>query len=313
MVLLLVIAASGCKAEPATNEKIREEKVAAEDFPREIVDFVSYQGNPLFAGTGKDTWDSKIRERGFILREADTYHLWYTGYNDDRSETKYLGYATSPDGFKWTRHPDNPVFDRSWVEDVYVVRHGGNYYMFAEGRHDIAHMLTSTDRVHWRDHGKLDIRYKTGEPLTPGPYGTPTVWLEGDTWYLFYERDDLGVWLAASTDRQVWTNVQDDPVLVPGPQSYDGKLIALDHIIRYKGRYYAYYHGIGPGVGGQEWGSWTSSVAVSTDLIHWKKYAKNPIVFGNSPILVHDGLQYRLYTVHPEVSVYFPRDFQVKK
>ena len=47
-----------------------------------MVDFVPYEGNPVFAGTGTDTWDRVIRERGFILREGNTYHMWDTGYAD---------------------------------------------------------------------------------------------------------------------------------------------------------------------------------------------------------------------------------------
>ena len=47
----------------------------------------------------------------------------------------------------------------------------------------------------------------------------------------------------------------------------------------------------------------------SDDLIHWIKYPKNPIVQGDhsSPITVFDGKQYRLYTMHDEVYVYFPK------
>jgi hypothetical protein len=101
---------------------------AAEQFPSEIVDFVPHQGNPVFAGTGQDTWDRRIRERGCTLREDNSYHLWYTGYNPDRSGTKYLGYATSPDGLTWTRHTGNPIFHQSWLEDMCVLKHGDTYY-----------------------------------------------------------------------------------------------------------------------------------------------------------------------------------------
>jgi hypothetical protein len=283
-----------------------ERLLSEEQFPSEIVDFVPHKENPLFAGTGRDTWDRRIRERGYILREGNTYHLWYTGYNQDRSGTKYLGYATSPDGLDWTRHADNPVFDQSWVEDMCVLKHGDTYYMFAEGRHDIAHMLTSKDRVHWRDHGSLDVRYTTGKPLSPGPYGTPTVWIEDRKWYLFYERGDRGIWAATSTDRVVWTNVRDDPVIRTGPEPYDRHAVALNQIVKYRGGYYAYYHANAD----PKWrGNWTTNAAVSTDLIHWKKYPKNPIIRtdNSSGILVHDGRQYRLYTMHPDVRVYFPR------
>ena len=125
----------------------------AAEFPPELVDFVPYAGNPVFTGTGADTWDRNIRERGFILREDGTYHLWYTGYDERRADAMALGYATSPDGLHWTRWPANPIYSRGWVEDMQVVKHGDTYYMFAEGRNDIAHLLTSQDRVHWQERG----------------------------------------------------------------------------------------------------------------------------------------------------------------
>lgn len=171
-------------------------------FPEELVTFKTYAGNPVFAGSGTDTWDKHIRERGFILRQEDGYKLWYTGYNPDSSATTFLGLAISEDGIRWTRYPNNPIFKESWVEDVFVVIHAGRYYMFAEGASDIAHFLTSPDGIHWQDKGDLDIRQTDGLPVR-GPYGTPTVWLEKGNWYLFYERDDRGIWLAVSRDGEV--------------------------------------------------------------------------------------------------------------
>ncbi len=279
-------------------------------FPPELVDFVPYAQNPVFTGTGKDTWDKMIRERGYILKEGDSWKMWYTGYNYDRSKTMHLGYATSNDGIHWERYSENPIFDEYWTEDVFVVRHKGTYYMVAEGVDDVAHMLTSSDGIHWQRQGDLDIRKVNGEPIGPGAYGTPTLWIEDDIWYLFYEREDLGIWLATSADHKVWTNVQDDPVIEIGPGAYDAKGVALNQIIKYHGRYYGYYHGTPD----EDWASWNSNVAVSDDLIHWEKYDKNPIVETDSntnnyssPILVQDGGQYRLYTMHDKVRLYFPR------
>jgi len=278
-------------------------KKEVNEFPPELVDFTPLKDNPLFSGTGQETWDKYIRERGYILIDEDIYKMWYTGYKDDTSAI-YLGYATSEDGIKWNRYQQNPIFSDTWTEDVFVIKHNDKFIMAAEGWNDIAHLMFSDDGIHWSDQGSMDVRQTNGEKIDPGPYGTPTLWYENETWYLFYERVDLGIWLAKSDDLKVWQNVQDEPVINIGPDKYDRYQVALNQIIKYHGKYYAYYHASG------DWdhATWSSNVAVSDDLINWRKYKNNPIVKGDysSPILVHDGTQYRLYTMHPDVRVYFP-------
>jgi beta-1,2-mannobiose phosphorylase / 1,2-beta-oligomannan phosphorylase len=285
------------------NNLVNKSQNNSSDFPPEITEFTPYENNPIFSGTGLDTWDNKIRERGYILREDNIFHLWYTGYNDDRSNQKYLGYATSEDGIVWKRSSNTPIFDNGWVEDVFVIKHGEIYYLFAEGENDISHMLTSTDRINWQDQGSLDIRKEDNSSVV-GPYGTPTVWIENDIWYLFYEKNDEGVWLATSTDLIIWKNVQDEPVLNKGPEQYDQYAVALDQVIKYNGKYYGYYHGNAS----MPWRDWSTNIAVSTDLIHWDKYVDNPILLDNksSGTLVWDGKQYRLYSAHPSVHLHFP-------
>ena len=302
----LALLAAAAAALAAGARAAGPEPPAAHAFPRELVDWEAYPGNPLFAATGQDTWDHEIRERGFILREDGLFKLWYTGYDSRKSETKSLGYATSPDGLRFTRDPRNPIFSGVWTEDVCVVRHGARYFMFAEGKDDIAHQLTSPDGLRFTELGSLDIRTRKGGPLSPGPYGTPTVWVEGGTWYLYYERDDKGVWLATSRDRRTWTNVQDEPVLALGPDEYDRAAIALDQVVRYKGRYYGVYHANAD----PKWqGPWTTCLAVSDDLVRWRKYEGNPVIRSDdsSGILVDDGARLRLYTMHPAVKLWLPR------
>jgi len=273
------------------------------EFPDELVHFVPYRKNPVFFGTDTTTWDRHIRERGWILNEDGEYHMWYTGYIKEDSE-KHLGYATSKDGLIWTRYPSNPIYASGWVEDVCVIKSGGTYYMFSEGRGDTAHLLTSTDRIHWAEQGNLDIRMMNGTPISPGPFGTPAVWKENDTWYLFYERNDLGIWLAVSKGLKVWTNVQDQPVIAMGPDAYDQFAVAMDQIIQYKGSYYGYYHASAY----KDWREWSTNIAVSKDLVHWKKYPGNPVLKENksSAIAVFDGKVHRLYAMHDKVTVHFP-------
>ena len=178
-----------------------------------------------------------------------------------------LGLATSSDGMQWTRHPGNPLIADLWVEDMMIVRHEGTLFMFAEGRDDQAQLLKSVDGLSWERVGQLDVRLANGQPIEAGPYGTPVGHFENGVWYLFYERRDAGVWLATSSDMRVWKNVQDEPVLVPGPEAHEQDLIAMNQLVKHEGRYYAFYHGSKKGSG-----LWSSNVAVSDDLKSWRKF-----------------------------------------
>ncbi|MEW4567404.1 glycosylase [Tautonia sp. JC769] len=278
----------------------QEAQVEAQGFPGWLVDWEPVEVNPVFEGAGGEAWDAKIRERGWIRREDDgLYRLWYTGYNEDRSPNRFLGHATSPDGMTWTRDPRNPINTEHWIEDMFVLRQGDLYYMFAEGKDDVAHLLVSRDGIDWTRQGPLDVRLTDGEPIPPGPYGTPTVLVKDGIWHLFYERGDQGVWLAKSTDLRVWTNVQDDPVIPLGPEPYDQTAVALNQIIEVDGVYYGIYHANAH----RPWRDWTTCLARSTDLIHWEKFAGNPIIADNrsSGIFVEEPDGWVLYTMHPDV------------
>jgi hypothetical protein len=286
-----------------------EARRATGEFPPELVDWMPHRGNPVFTAKRAGDWAVKIRERGWILRENGVYHLWFTGYDGTREGIKQLGYATSTDGLRWTPSAKNPLCRDHWIEDMMVLKSGDTYYMFAEGAdNNHAEMWTSKDRVEWKRKGALDVRLADGKGRPGEPCGTPTIWRENDTWYLFYERLDLGVWLATTKDPHslVWINVQDTPVLVPGPGRYDKQLIAVDQIIKHRGTYFTYYHASGDEKPPR---TWNTSVARSTDLIHWQKFAGNPIVDDKSSgMVVPVGRGLRLYTMHDQIDVFDPDD-----
>tara|TARA_R110002072_G_scaffold271038_2_gene430986 strand:- start:113688 stop:114623 length:936 start_codon:yes stop_codon:yes gene_type:complete len=282
---------------------------ADELFPKELTNFAPVAANPVFTAQGEGHWDVKIRERGWILFDQSAaagtpaWRMWYTGYDGTREGQKKLGLATSDDGVKWTPHPENPVYAETWVEDMMIVPRDGTLYMFAEGKNDQAHLLKSTDGVAWQRVGPLDVRKADGEPIEPGPYGTPTAYHEDGVWNLFYERRDAGIWLATSRDMKVWTNISDAPVMVPGPDEFDLDLIAMNQVFKYKGRYYASIHGSKAGSK-----LWANGIAVSDDLRNWKKYPRNPLrpISENksSGLFIHDGKQFRFYTMHDEVHLH---------
>jgi beta-1,2-mannobiose phosphorylase / 1,2-beta-oligomannan phosphorylase len=281
------------------------ESLSAQDLPAEFRNFKSAADAPVFTSS-PGNWDALIRERGWILKSGATYRLWYTGYNPDRQPpSMMLGYATSADGITWTRHAQNPVVDDVWIEDMMIVPHRGMLYMFAEGAGDQSQLLRSSDGIVWQRVGTLDVRTTDGKKIPPGPFGTPTALFEDGTWYLFYERRDQGIWLATSKDMNVWTNVSDDPLIIPGPDEYDRLMIAMNQVIKYEGRYYAVLHGTGSPTKPRDWCTY---MAVSDDLRVWNKCSGGPLLpvkdNKSSGQLVYDGRQFRLYTMHARIDLH---------
>jgi beta-1,2-mannobiose phosphorylase / 1,2-beta-oligomannan phosphorylase len=306
LIALLACAAPHVAAQPALLDAPPRAAVTM-DFPRELVHWTRAPDSPVFTAAGDGHWDKHIRERGWILRHRGGYQLWYTGYDGTYAGIKQLGYAASQDGIHWTRSPSNPLVPGQWVEDMMIVPYDDGYAMFAEGGHegDNTSLLTSPDGVDWTMQGVVTIRTAGSGENIELPYGTPTAWLEDGVWHLFYERGDLGVWLATTEDllSREFTNVQDEPVLELGASGYDCTQIALDQIIRHEGVYYAIYHACGAG----EPRVWNTSIARSDDLVHWEKYAGNPIVdVKSSGQLVPDGSGHRLYTMHAEIDLFMP-------
>ena len=286
-------------------------QATSEDFPPELTRFRSHTANPVFTAAGEGTWEQRIRERGWILRENGHYKMWYTGYDGTREGQKKLGLATSRDGVRWTRRTDQPIYDKHWVEDMMVVRRNGEYFMFAEGAGDRAQLLRSDDGVQWRRVGVLDVRQSNGKPISEGPYGTPTALFREGQWLLFYERRDAGVWLAASRDMKVWTNVSDEPVLSPGDGEHERVAIALNQVVEHNGVFYAMYHGAGdPEADGKR--LWSTCIAKSRDLKHWTKFAGNPLLpkreNKSSGLLIPapDRRSLWLYTMHDQVCLHRP-------
>jgi predicted GH43/DUF377 family glycosyl hydrolase len=74
--------------------------------------------------------------------KGKVYRMWYSG--GEQYEPDAIGYATSTDGVKWTKHDKNPIFrpesKNAWEKDrvtgCQVVRHGDWHLMFYIGFRD---------------------------------------------------------------------------------------------------------------------------------------------------------------------------------
>jgi predicted GH43/DUF377 family glycosyl hydrolase len=136
--------------------------------------------------------------------ERKLYRLWYSG--GEQHEPNAIGYATSPDGLRWTRHADNPIFrpepKNSWekarVTACQVVRQGDWFLIFYIGFADIDHaqigLARSRDGITgWQRHPANPIvRPGKGQWDADAVY-KPFALLDGSRWLLWYNGRRGGV------------------------------------------------------------------------------------------------------------------------
>lgn len=235
-------------------------------------------------------WDTNHREIGNVLYEPSDpnpdlrYKAWYTGYQGDTyiQNQVYVGWYTSPDGVHWTNR--GQISNLS-LEDPYVVRNDGIYYLFAENKDEwnpnrvVGNIkrLHSTDLVHWVDDGNVLSAQTGGTPNNwqSQDVASPIVWVEAGHWYMLYEARGSGnagaIGLAHSTDGFLWTK-ETSPVLFPtGDGTWDSSSIVPDDLVKVGNTYYVYYHANGP----LQIGTWMG-VATSADLHNWTRSPQNP-------------------------------------
>jgi predicted GH43/DUF377 family glycosyl hydrolase len=65
------------------------------------------ESDPVLQPGPPDSWDSAIVWECAVHKVAGGWEMFYTGSNQQRIQ---IGYATSSDGFHWTKHRENPIF-----------------------------------------------------------------------------------------------------------------------------------------------------------------------------------------------------------
>jgi hypothetical protein len=183
------------------------------------------------------------------------------------------------------------VFADRWVEDVCVVKVGGQYYLYGEDETEnrtVIHLLTSSDGVKWASRGTV-LGRTAGRNWEGGWVGTPLVWKEPTRWYMLYEGGPPGkIGLATSADGIHWQQYQGDPVLDSGAKgAWDDRVVGPSSTLQRNGRYFLFYIACGA--------EFHDGLATSTDLIHWSRYPGNPLVGDKSAVIVDTPGRYLLY------------------
>ncbi len=195
------------------------------------VSWSRYGGNPILP-LNPTGWDETIGNP-YVIKEESLYRMWFAG--NSVLGTIQIGYATSPDGIQWTKHPTNPVLrpyagacDQGSISSPVVLREDSGYtlwYSAQEG--DFIYRMgraTSPDGVNWSKDPSNPI-LSPELPWEESRVHPVSVVRTTEVYELFYTAgfNTYHVGRAVSSDGVTWTRTPTYPVLSPGPfETWDG-------------------------------------------------------------------------------------------
>lgn len=281
-----------------------------------------YPGNPVIRGT-PGAWDSPNMGTPHVIKDGDTYKMWYTGNSGVTLGRTYvsIGYATSADGIHWTKHPD-PVIrtgadvdpNLEYVHSPYVLKDGDTLRMWYATAYntpqwkEYIEYATSLDGINWT---KPVERPAIDPGLDPNWNISPVVKKIDGTYRMWYTHGygnnpyPAATHFAMSNDGIHWR--EDDlynPVLPANKnRSWDDIGLAIHGIIEVDNAYYAIYgawgnEGVGLPVGLAKYEPTT--VPVGNVSGTWTKDGSPYLVEGT--ITVPDG---QTLALEPGVTVEF--------
>lgn len=258
-------------------------------------------------GTGA-VWDSFFRDPGAVVYHDGQFHMFYNGI-DGFPRPVGVGYATSPDGIKWTIQAQEPVFslvashtglyngpnlfvtsalvedDGTWVLYYYNIQ-GGEF----EGKQTIGRATAPAPTGPWVP----DLN----PVLNLGPSGawdsrqvtSPNV-IKTETGYVMYY-EGLGqkamIGMATSSDGVNWVKYDDpttteplfaesDPVLKPEEGAWDSRRTLDPNVVQTEAGWVMVYTSTG---GAKKFSAapFEFGYATSPDGVIWTKGAENPIL-----------------------------------
>jgi len=245
--------------------------------------WVKDPNNPILSPT-PGAWDAFDIRLPRVLYDGTTFRMWYIGYRSEQSGAS-IGYATSPDGVKWTKYPD-PVLQPgpSGAWDTYtvtlgsVVWNGSLYLMWYRGRGPVAEkgavgLATSPDGISWTKYAgnpvmKGSTQYDISYPYVIKVDGTYKMWYcEGST-------EGYRMHYASSVDGIKWTKYS-SAVLTPSSdtKAWDAGSVYSPTVVYDGSTYWMWYSAADESVK-----IWLIGYATSGDGISWTKYSGNPIL-----------------------------------
>lgn len=251
--------------------------VGSEAVDSPVCSFTKHPNNPVLTAGPDGSWDDDSVWSPVVVKEADTFKMWYRGYDGSVGR---IGLATSADGVDWIKHPSNPLLSpgEAWESNGIfpgsVISDTGTYKLWytgydADGVGQIGY-ATSPDGVVWTKYG--------GNPVfSVGPSGSwddevirgPSVIVDGPTYHMWYAGVDgmaARIGHATSSDGNSWTRDLANPVLDLGPPgAWDWLNVYSPDVVKVGGEYQLWYSA------STLPSSWSSGYATSVDGKNWKR------------------------------------------
>jgi predicted GH43/DUF377 family glycosyl hydrolase len=272
--------------------------------------FHFYENNPVLQHSSNPKWDSLYIDPGAMVYHDSMFHMFFNGINGFPAPVG-VGYATSPDGYHWTRQVSEPVLSATSLKDTHL--HGTNLFVTSvvvesDGTWVLYfYTLSGNTFVGPGEIGRASAPAPTGpwaidpDPvLSPGPDGSwddiqvsaPDV-LKTDNGYLMYY-DALGknttslIGMATSSDGIQWEKYNDpttndpafaesDPVLQVSEDGWDSKRVLDPNVVQTPEGFEMIYLATS---GSRKFapGEFAFGAAASSDGVSWTKSDRNPVV-----------------------------------
>ena len=223
------------------------------------------ENNPVLQHSNNPKWDNLYIDPGAVVYNDSMFHMFFNGINGFPAPVG-VGYATSLDGYHWTRAVSEPVLSATALKDTHL--HGTNLFVTSvlvesDGTWVLYfYTLSGNTFVGPGEIGRATALAPAGpwtidpDPaLSPGPGGSwdeiqvsaPDV-LKTDTGYIMYY-DALGknttsmIGMATSSDGIHWEKYNDpatnapafaesDPVLQVSEDGWDSKRVIDPNVVQ---------------------------------------------------------------------------------
>ncbi|MBI4385776.1 MAG: hypothetical protein HY551_00185 [Elusimicrobia bacterium] len=253
----------------------------------------------LFQGNAAFSKEAEAVESSFGMHfislprtQAGLRAYYIKNYETASGGKSAVGAAASPDGTNFSDQgvvldvgSDPASWDGRLASFPGVWKDGETFYLVYEGAGldpsspgDIG-LAISTDGIHFTKHPDNPI-LRHGSGWESVNVGTPSLWKEGTTWYLFYHGFDgarVQIGVAAGSDLTRLEKHPGNPVLKTGPpEAWDEGTVGKRSILKQGGVYYMMFEGSTRPPYRQA--RWSSGLARSTDLLHWEKFQDNPVL-----------------------------------